>query len=117
MRICEVPYLGAIVINKISAATTFVEPDGGVDGRFFCSDDGVNGNTDYLAPTINDGGEVGPFREIKCRYRNGALFYTATYASATVADRLTPVTIEATIRHTSGREALVEVSQTAAPIS
>ena len=115
VRVCEVPYLGSIIIDKVSTATNYFEP--GADGRFFCSDNGVNGNTDYLAPTIDDGTEQGPFREIKCRYRNGALYYTHTTADATVPKRVTPTIVEATIRQTSGREALTEVTQTAPPIS
>lgn len=114
VRVCEVPYLGSIVIDKISAGTTFVEPATAV--KLFVSDNGTNGNTDFLSPTIDDGAEVGPFREIKCRYRNAGLYFTATYEGA-ASLRITPLIVEATIRQTSGREALTEVTQTEAPAS
>ena len=115
VRVCEVPYLGSIVIDKISIGTNYVQP--APDGRWFVSDNGVNGNTDYLAPLLVDGTEQGPYREIKCRYRNAGLYYTHTTPGQTVAQRITPTILEATIRQTSGREALTEVTQTAPPIS
>ena len=117
VRVCEVPYLADITIDKIIPATTWVEPEGGVDGRWFVSDDGVNGNTDYIAPTVNDGTETGPYRAIRCRYRNAGLYYTHTAPGPTVAERVTPTVVQATIRCTTGREALTEVSQSAAPAS
>lgn len=115
VKICDVPYLGAIVIDKVITGTTYVEP--AADGRYFVSATGVDDAADFISPTINDGAEVGPFREIRCRYRNAALFYTHTTADNTVAERVTPTIVEATIRQASGREALVEVTQTATPAS
>lgn len=114
VKVCEVPYLGSVVIDKISVSNTYVQP--AAEGHYFCSDNGVNGASDNLSPVMTDGTEHGPFREIKCRYRKGALYYTATYAGLPPA-RISPTVVEATIRQTSAREALVEVPLAAAPIS